>query len=368
MIDSNLSYVKTFVSDESVYIFALRKYYLLNSNESVEEERFPIIGKMILFSIPLTTLLHNEEREEIEEIEGLSVCWTSYIPGLSFIVSFSDDNKHMAVGYQQVLEGGVRYRIRYFHTIECNTEYEEKFKSEVYEEYVKLTLSFEDKLTEWYDDLYIDVRSNIISLAVAENKIAFSLYYDTKKFHVLEKAPFSNIWIERPNGYEVERSKNLYELCYELYMIENHNKILIISLARKGDWFKYLDQDIDIYEFMNIQDEFSTYFPIMQTYNSKVEKELQLPITSPHLFSSNRNSQFIVDKDKKVIAIFLNKDKGIVMPLPFKDKGSEFDIQLFPHEKSIQGLAGTKSVSILVTYSKNEEEFTFYLHNFNSKH
>ena len=370
IIESNSSYVKTFVNEESVYIFVLRRFNLLNNNESIQEERLPIIGKITLLSIPLTTLLHNEEREnkEIEEIEGLNICWTSYIPGLPSIVSFSDDNKHMAIGYQQLIEGGVRHRIRYYPIIQCITEFAEKFNAEVYEDYVNSSMKFEDKLTKWYNDLYIDARSNIISLAVAKNKIAYSLYYDTKKFHVLEKTPFSDIWIERQNGYEVERSKNLYGFCYELYMIEKNNKTLIITLTRKGDWFEYLDQDIDIYEFINIQDEFSTYFPIIQTYNSKAGVELSLPVTLPRLYSSNRNSQFIVDKNKNLIVIFLNKDKGIVIPLPFDDKGSEFDIHLLPQEKSMQGLTGTKSTSILVTYSKNEHGFIFYLDYFSNKY
>eukprot|EP00826_Nyctotherus_ovalis_P026239 TRINITY_DN2050_c0_g3_i3.p1 TRINITY_DN2050_c0_g3~~TRINITY_DN2050_c0_g3_i3.p1 ORF type:complete len:224 (+),score=45.23 TRINITY_DN2050_c0_g3_i3:170-841(+) len=111
MVNPHNSYSRMFIKQNRAYIFTAK-----NVNSTLvlaDSTSLPIVGKIVLFSMPVATLLNkNETLNLTNEAIELNTCWESYLPGTPVTISFSDGYEEFAIVYRLIVPGGFQYRIR----------------------------------------------------------------------------------------------------------------------------------------------------------------------------------------------------------------------------------------------------------------
>ena len=279
-------------------------------------------------------------------------------------MAFSSDNKNLAITYQVITENGIKYRIRYFNEVGCKNKNQSEFDPLEFEEYVQLTKKHQDKLTKDFDDLYRDITTYFTALTVSQNKLAYSLLYDTNKFHLLEKNPVTKTWQEKQGSPVVMRNNNLYEFCLDLYLVEKNNAAMLITQSFLGNSLDNLTKDINIYEMLNLANNYSPNLPIIPTYNAYVleRKTFSSLLNFPSIESvHNLVSHFLVSKDKGKMLVSRNNDGTIIIPLPFENSETSFQLKTLEDQEIREFFVGTNNLSLVVDYSAKTNCLYFHV-------
>eukprot|EP00826_Nyctotherus_ovalis_P064882 TRINITY_DN9528_c0_g1_i13.p1 TRINITY_DN9528_c0_g1~~TRINITY_DN9528_c0_g1_i13.p1 ORF type:complete len:481 (-),score=87.73 TRINITY_DN9528_c0_g1_i13:494-1936(-) len=362
MVNSHSSYVKMFPEADQVLVFATRVLNTLSApaadrNQS-QSTKFPMVGKVVLFSIPTFALINKNESLNltVNESMKLKTCWESYVPGIPITVAFSTDYKHMAIAYRVMVSGGFKYRARYYHELKCDPAFNEEPNTGYYEKYVNL---IERELNEYsakYDDLYLRAHAYISALAVERNKVAYSVSYDVSTFHLVERDVENNVWIEHENTPAIQRAENIYEFCYDLFMVSREDSTLLISFTKKGNSLEQLNQDLDIYEQNNNS--------IQQVYHKRFEARNSLVFSLADLESPPVvNSLFALSESKDLGFIVKNYDRMMLLQLPPHAKPVPYTIARKIHGQIIAGL---KDLSVVASYPKDTSSIVFYVNQKNT--
>eukprot|EP01022_Parablepharisma_sp_SALTPOND_P007696 TRINITY_DN1324_c0_g1_i1.p1 TRINITY_DN1324_c0_g1~~TRINITY_DN1324_c0_g1_i1.p1 ORF type:complete len:693 (+),score=40.15 TRINITY_DN1324_c0_g1_i1:5307-7385(+) len=374
MVNPHYSYVKMFPNGDNVFVFAVKAVNVFSEefsstkNYTAGAEKFPMIGKVVLFSIPDITLLNKNESLNLtnNEAMGLNTCWEAYVPGVPITVAFSNDYQSAAIAYRLIVPGGFRYRARYYPLIQCNPKFSETPESGYYEKYAELTQNSQTEYTPNYDDLHLEAYSYVSAIAVAYDKFAYSVLYDTHTFHFMEKGLRTGEWIERTDIPPVYRNENTYEFCHDLFMIERDgDNTLLITFTRKGKSLNRLHQDIDMYERApSIIDNFPDSI-LRKVYHYRIDTQTALIFSLADLESApSTGSLFAISKDKDLAFVVKNYDRTMLIQLPVGNKPILVP-QTVTKKFSTQIIAALKDLSIVAAYPKDTNSIAFYINHKN---
>ena len=357
MTDGYNSYVEMYEGDDNVYVFALRvvRNNLDNYMQNTEVEYFPLITKIALFVIPKLTLITKEiDLDLSDENLELNLCWESYLPGVPVTVSFSNDREVLGLTYRLIVSGGVKYRVRYYHSLTCNKLLTERPTSEYYNKYLNLSINEETIYNEHYDDIYLDVYSHISSVVVIKNKIIYSVTYDSYPFHMLEK---DKNWKETVKPEKVRRSVNLYEFCHDLFVVELNGTEMIIGLVKKGNSLTELTENLVLY---NITKNSSNFSAITQMDGYKFDHKTALYFTLADLSTPPTQGSFLItSKDNSSIFLTKNYDKTILLKYMHNNKPN-WEIILLDEWINNRAVTALNNLSVIATYPKDEMNVLFY--------
>ena len=372
MVDPYSSYVKMFHVGDEVLVLTVKAVNVLSegypafatsSDASTKaertatgEENFPIIGKVVLFSLPTITLLNKNESANFtnDEAMGLNICWESYVPGIPISTAFSSDYKSFVIDYRIIVPGGFKYRARYFSTTKCNHPMTELPVPGYYNKYAELDESGLTEYTPNYDDIHLHAYSYISSIAVSDNKLAYSVLYDTHTFHLMEKV--NGTWTERTDVPRVYRDQNLYEFCHDLFMTDRDDgSTQLISFTRKGNSLNSLYQDLCIYE---LNPNKNAGLTLLHQY--RIDTRLLLAFSLADLESPpSSGSMFSMSKNKDVAFIAKSYDKIVLMELPNNTRQIHVP-EIVSRKLGVQAIAELTDLSIVAVCQKEAMDITFF--------
>ena len=352
MVNSYYSYSKMFIKQDSAYIFAAKN--IKRPLSQLNDTKLPLIGKLILFSMPIATLLNKNEtlNSTNEEIE-LNICWQTHLPGSPIAISFSNDYEKLAVAYRLIVPGGFQYRIRYYHDIKCDASYSENFTNDYYEKSLELTQKLESEYKETYDDIYIRAYGHIKALAIDHNKLFYSILQDTNTLHFLEKDTIKGKWIERQNTPQANREKNAYEFCQDLITIPNH-ELTLVAFTKRGSAFNRLNQEIDVY-YLNLNET------LLHLAGYRLETQTSLGYTTPNLETlPSTTPLFAINENKTLMFIVNSYDKSMLIHVPTQKSPMTF-LQPITKWTNTQAIASLPDLSIIVLYPRDSNNIIFYI-------
>jgi hypothetical protein len=56
-------------------------------------------------------------------------CWSSYVPGKILKAEFSNDKSILLINYQIIVENTIFYRLRYYNSVNCITDYQKIYSN-----------------------------------------------------------------------------------------------------------------------------------------------------------------------------------------------------------------------------------------------
>eukprot|EP00826_Nyctotherus_ovalis_P043435 TRINITY_DN4575_c0_g1_i16.p1 TRINITY_DN4575_c0_g1~~TRINITY_DN4575_c0_g1_i16.p1 ORF type:complete len:449 (+),score=59.59 TRINITY_DN4575_c0_g1_i16:242-1588(+) len=328
---------------------------------------------MALFTIPL-----DKAKNASSVNVGWSQCWETIIPGLPTLGAFSNNHKQFAVVFKVVTEEGIRQRIRYYPSIDC--EYKLPYNDSVAyfeERKEKFSYHFADS-SKYHEDMTVLLNSEISAISVAKDIVAYSTYYETRKFHLMNA--YKKFYDTEKSFKKVMYSPaerqylTLYESCYKLHILVRNYSILLMNFMKMGESRDRLEKTFTLHNIKNFINEYNPSEISLPDSDTREPLHKLIKMQLNHRIDSTSSASYIVQDfespmkpdfgfkllDNETLKFALEDEDGIIVgEQPFESIfSSPFNIfQKWPNAKH---MAVTEDSSLMVFLAEETSNLVFY--------